>query len=487
MAKPRKPVTRPVGFSAAFAPRKRSILAKYDAAQTTPENRRHWINADEFSAAQALTPGVRLKLRTRSRYEVQNNSYASGILQTLANDTVGRGPRLQMLGLTPEDSRRVEAAFQQWASVSGLAEKLRIMRFAKAQDGEAFGQLITNESPMWGSPVWLDLRLVECDRIAALPRLAMLSDQLSDGIEYDKDENPISYNVLIVHPGDGTSFGGEGSITRSAADMLHYWRPDRPGQLRGVPDITPAIPLFAQLRRFTLAVLAAAETAADYAAVLQTDAPPSGEADAEVAAGEVYPLEKRTMTVLPAGWKLGQIETQQPATTYEMFKREILNEIARCLNMPYNVAAANSSSYNYASGRLDHQVYWKSLRVEQARVEAMVLDPLFARWIEEAKLVEGLLPQALRVEAGPDPLDTRAAHQWYWDGMEHVDPSKEANAQEVRLRNHTTTLAREFGRIGLDWEDELLQRKVELDLMNELGIPITVAPPGGGGFGGDRD
>ena len=38
---------------------------------------------------------------------------------------------------------------------------------------------------------------------------------------------------------------------------------DRPGQARGIPDITPALPLFAQLRRFTLAVLAAAETAAD--------------------------------------------------------------------------------------------------------------------------------------------------------------------------------------------------------------------------------
>ena len=46
-----------------------------------------------------------------------------------------------------------------------------------------------------------------------------------------------------------------------------------------INDITPALPLFAQLRRFTLAVLAAAETAADFAGVLQTDAPPNGEAE----------------------------------------------------------------------------------------------------------------------------------------------------------------------------------------------------------------
>ncbi len=37
------------------------------------------------------------------------------------------------------------------------------------------------------------------------------------------------------------------------------------------------------------------------------------------------------------------MHAEQPATTYAEFKREILNEIARCLNMPFNVAAGNSS------------------------------------------------------------------------------------------------------------------------------------------------
>jgi hypothetical protein len=37
--------------------------------------------------------------------------------------------------------------------------------------------------------------------------------------------------------------------------------------------------------------------------------------------------------------------------------------------MPFNVAAGNSSGYNYASGRLDHQTYFKAIRVEQAQLE----------------------------------------------------------------------------------------------------------------------
>ncbi|MCS6850256.1 MAG: phage portal protein [Gemmataceae bacterium] len=168
-----------------------------------------------------------------------------------------------------------------------------------------------------------------------------------------------------------------------AAAMLHWFRADRPGQARGVPDILPALPLFAQLRRFTLAVIAAAETAADFAGILYTDAPAGGGADA-AEPFEPIELEQRALVTMPGGWKMSQLEAQQPATTYAEFKHEILNEIARCLNMPFNVAAGNSSGYNYASGRLDHQTYFMAIRVEQAHLEAVVLDRLLAAWFDEA-------------------------------------------------------------------------------------------------------
>jgi capsid protein len=51
-----------------------------------------------------------------------------------------------------------------------------------------------------------------------------------------------------------------------------------------------------------------------------------------------------------------------------------------------------------------------------------------------------------------------------------VDPAKEANAQATRLANHTTTLADEYAKRGLDWETQLRQRAKELSLMNELGL-----------------
>ncbi len=63
--------------SAAIMPGGRVIRARYDAAQITDENRRHWAMADSLSAKQANSVGVREVLRRNSRYECANNSYAA--------------------------------------------------------------------------------------------------------------------------------------------------------------------------------------------------------------------------------------------------------------------------------------------------------------------------------------------------------------------------------------------------------------------------
>jgi len=443
------------------------LRARYDAAITTEDNRRHWANADGLSARAANSPEVRRILRNRARYEVANNSYARGIVLTLANDLIGSGPRLQMLTGSAETNRRIEQEFSRWAKAVGLAEKLRTMRMARAQDGEAFAILTSN--PRLPTPVKLDLRLIEADQVTT-PNLNVLDGNAVDGIVFDSSGNPVEYHVLRTHPGDTLGAVGRQYDRLPADSVIHWFRMDRPGQVRGIPDIMPALPLFAQLRRFTLAVIAAAETAADFAGILYTDAPPGGEADA-AEPFEPIELEQRALVTMPGGWKMSQLQAEQPSTTYAEFKREVLNEIARCLSMPYCIAAGNSSGYNYASGRLDHQTYYKSLRVEQAHLESVVLDRVLAAWLDEAVLIPELWPEDL----GPMP---DWPHQWFWDGQEHVDPAKEATAQATRLASHTTTLAYEYARQGRDWEEALRQRAKELALMRELGLTLIESLPG---------
>ena len=384
---------------------------------------------------------------------MQNNSYARGIVKTLAEDTIGTGPRLQMLLEDEGTNRRIEHDFGVWAKKTHLPAKLRTIRMARCQDGEAFILLARN--PALKSNVTLDMQLIEADRVT--------DDELTsdpncvDGITFDPFGNPVSYKVLKRHPGGTDSFNTE-SVTVKAENMIHVFRQDRPEQHRGVPEITAALPLFAHLRRFTLAVVSAAEAAADFAGILYTDAPANGEADS-VEAMDTIQLERNMLLTMPGGWKMSQVDPKQPVTTYGEFKREILNEIARCLSMPFNVAAGNSSGYNYASGRLDHQTYYKAIKVDQSFMEAEVLDRVLETWMRE---------WALATASDVDLCDCR--HVWFWDGQEHVDPAKEAAAQQKRLESHTTNLAIEYAKQGRDWEVELRQIAKEKALKEQLGI-----------------
>ena len=171
----------------------RLMKARYDAAATTNENRRHWQHADDLSANAANSPDVRKLLRNRCRYEIANNSYARGLVLTSANDVVGTGPRLQMLTDSTDANRRLEQEFSNWARTIRLAEKLRTLRMARVADGEAFA-ILTNNSALPGE-VKLDLKLVEADQVTS-PNLKTIRDNEVDGIKLDEFGNPLEYHVV---------------------------------------------------------------------------------------------------------------------------------------------------------------------------------------------------------------------------------------------------------------------------------------------------
>ena len=445
------------------------LRLKYDAAQTTSENVRHWSMADSLSADSSMTPEIRRTLRNRSRYEVANNAYARGLVLTLASTCIGTGPRLQLLSEDDTFNTIVETEFIAWAETMRLCEKLQTLRMAKISDGEAFAAIVKN--PRLKHPVEIDLRPIEADRIMS-PYPAVTNEV--DGIEYDQFANPIRYHVSSAHPGDSSAWHGKFE-TIAAEYMIHWYRLDRPGQSRGIPEITPALPLFAQLRRYTLAVLAAAETAADFAAVLYTDAPANGEAQ-PLEPLDIVALEKRMATTLPDGWKLGQIRAEQPNTTYSEFKREILGEIGRCMQVPVNILLGDSSKHNYASGRLDHQTFFKSIKGEQISCEQIVLYPLFDAWYREALRIglfrepKNAFPQTRRMNNASSASICGEAVHFFWDGLEHVDPMKEARAASVRVESRISNLAIECAKQGLDWEDVLNQAARERERMIALGI-----------------
>lgn len=416
---------------------KMPVRAKFDAAQTTDSNAKHWAMADILSARGAHGKGVRSTLRKRARYETDNNCWASGITRTVAYHTVGSGPRLQILSDNEEAATRVEKAFAKWAKQIGFAEKTLIAKETQFRDGEVFARLIENNSI---GPVKLDIRLYEADQVTS-PFGTFLDPSYDDGLHIDQKSGEADrYFILEYHPGDPQYVPVLAGEWVYAKDVLHYFRAKRPGQLRGIPELTPALPLFAILRRYTLATLSSAEFISSVTAFLKTESPPE-DGPAESARNFYsFAYERGMLTSLPAGWTVEQLTNIPLTTNYVQFLNAVLNEIARCVNVPFNVAACNSAGLNYSSGRMDHLVWDRDIEVDLVQIEAKWCDRIFAAWLFEASFIDGLLDGLGTVE--------EIQHQWCWDARPIIDEESDSKASAERLKTGQSTLPQEYQRRG---------------------------------------
>jgi capsid protein len=60
--------------------------------------------------------------------------------------------------------------------------------------------------------------------------------QIIDGIEFDKQGRRVAYWLFTSHPGSARLMTTQFASVRVPADrVLHIYRVDRPGQVRGVP------------------------------------------------------------------------------------------------------------------------------------------------------------------------------------------------------------------------------------------------------------
>lgn len=458
-----------------------TIRGGFDAAARSPEAMRHWREADRLSPDAALSAQTRGIIISRARYECANNGYADGIIQTLAEDTIGTGPRLQLSELqgmelvqdiqhikTRLALQRREIRFREWCDAIDLTEKLRTARMAKARDGEVFIRLLRN--PKVESIVKIDIDLYEAEQVGSRT-LSEYADfwkngQIKefDGISYDQYGNPTNYRFWRIHPGAaGLAFVSDDSILVSADEVIHYAHTVRPGQHRGLSEIASTLSIFNDLRRYTNAVLAAAETAAEISFVLQTDTPAdeseNGEESQTLRFMDVVELVRNSGIAMPEGWKANQMKAEHPTDRYVDFVDAKLAEAARPLSMPFAVAKGDCSKSNYASGRLDHQTYHKRIIGERNRIEKKILNRLLKAF------------EAIDSIAYPKDYETDTiVHSWMWDNWEHIDPVKEATAQAIRLANHTTTLADECAREGKDYELVLNQIAIETQMAKKKGI-----------------
>lgn len=440
----------------------RVLKAKYDAAQSSINNERHWENADRLDPHAAASWKVRQLLRIRSRYEViENNPYLKGCLLTLANDFVGSGPKLSIQDdfIKPAKAKAVSSLFMKWMAARRIRQKLWRAKLAKTTDGETFLFAFTNKESMQSrrvtTPISLDFFMVEADQISNSDYQERKPNGTTemDGVQWDKYGNPLKYYLLDEHPGSSVwgVRGNEGKWIK-ADQVIHWFRQDR-GWLRGIPELTPSLPLCALLRRYTIAVVRAAEIGADFSAVLETEAPPALTNFAVDENGnpiddpfDAFPIEMGMFTTLPWGMKLKQLEAKQPMQSYEMFVNALLTEIVRPLLMPFNLAAGTSKDSNMATAVVDTHIYKGNQGNERLDCEESVLTVMFSMWLYEASRIPGYLP--IKIKELPE-------HSWRWDkiGLDHTDPVKVAQAHKIAHDKGFIT--------DRDYQEQIMNRDVE--------------------------
>lgn len=466
------------------------MKAKYDAAQTFVGNEKHWSNADTLGPHRANSLEVRRHLRSRSRYEViENNPYLKGTILTLANDFVGTGPKLEITDkrLSKQRKKAIEDAWDYWCKVRKIRRKLWRMRVAKIVDGETFAIAYRNTNGE--HPVQLDFQILEADQVSSYAAEPSRTLREIDGVRFDAHENPLFYHIMHQHPGDAylnpypVDPGGDWI---SSQIVIHWFRQDR-GWLRGIPELTPSIPLCALLRRYTLAIVRHAETAADLTAIIETQGLPSsnpwtdGEGnELEDDPFDLFPIEIGSVMNLPRGYTVKQLNAVPLGVQFDQFVGSVLREIVRPLMVPYNVAAGTSSDSNMASGVLDSDIYKSGQKSERLDCDAEVMDKMFHLWWAEASLIPDLtsvgkpgrngLPGHRHPNSGKFYSDAifkamPIQRRWRWDkvGSDHTDPAKVAQALTM-LRQDKVITDRQiqeeyFNRNYEAWQEEVKEEE----------------------------
>lgn len=433
----------------------RTLRSKYDAAQTTSQNELHWAQADALSPNAANSLSVRKKLRDRSRYETANNGYLQGITLSLALDMVGSGPTLQVTDprLSEEQRSIIEKKWSLRTKQIKLRRKLRRLRLAKCRDGEGFSFSVNDFKLR--DQVKVNQRVYECDQVSHYNFDFSIPNNEIDGLRFNLlTGEPEAYHLLNDHPGETfmTSMRPLSGRWINADNVIHWFFDER-GALRGIPETIPTLPLWALIRRYTLAVIQNAEIAADFTVLLESMQPAATTpfslgSDNEPTQDDPddwfssFPLDRGLMTVLPGMYQMKQLDPKQPVNMYDSFVNALIQEAARPLLVPRNLAIGNSGDYNMSAGTIDRQMYRSAISNERLDCEEEVLDKDLDQWWEEAIRI----PNYFEDEITPRPTESIRAtiaefpslresppeHTYRWDEVpEHTDPVKVAQAIDI--------------------------------------------------------
>lgn len=424
-----------------------------DSVSYSTDDVDYWKFANSVTGDQIANHADREEARKRCRYQYLNDPYARNIVRNLAVAVVGTGATIQIIGDKDNDKAEVvEDRFKKWANAVGLHETVSLMVQSLGYDGESFLQFVQNpKMPQGVSVAIIDPARICTPTFGAYNTQFGIDENVLDGIRFDTYGNP-TYYAVAESPINPIYTGIPIKFKRvKAEEIFHLFIKDLPEQHRGLPLLQSVVKTLAALRRYMMAVIECAEVAASHSFVVKSQTLPDQEAPADWDAMDEILAPRRGGVVLPRGWEASQLKSEHPSAQHAEFIQTTITAVGAGFGQPRNIAAADSSNYNYASGRLDHQTFFRYIETVQELVRNLYCF-VFRWWYRYDLESQELFDNA-------DPKDIEL--DWYFAELAHVDPEKEANTAIMLRDKGLLTDAEYFAKFGQDWRKQYKQMKLE--------------------------
>lgn len=438
------------------------------------------------SSANREIAGGLVRLRDRSRDLVRNNPYAARGIQVISNNVVGRGIVTQ---IKVDDNRKTDrreknlnGIWRAWAKTNAIDYEgvhnifglQRLVKRAIVESGEVLIRIrrtrrrrnvIGPDGQEYEVPP-IQLQVLESDMIAATHLQQKLSNgnTIIQGIEIDPTGKKVAYHLYQSHPGglDLLIDGKFKTVRVPASEILHPFRVDRPGQIRGVPWLAPVM---LKLRDFDLyedAQLKRQQVSAMFAAFIH-DIEGIDDATEEAEEAEISDkMEPGLMEVLPPGKDI-KFADPPGADNYKEYTSVVLHSIAAGLGITFESLTGDLSDVNFSSARMG----WLEMQrnIETWRSNIMVnqfLDPVFGWFLFGLGLI-GVNTNGARGVFTPPK-------------REMIDPTKEVPALKMAVRSGFKTHSEAIREAGSDPDSHFEEIQSDNQTIDDLGLTLDSDP-----------
>lgn len=466
------------------APNVYGIKMQYDAGGTG-RRMRGW-NPPASGPNRAIK-GLQ-KIRDRSRDSVRNDWTGKSGIQRWKTNLIGTGiiPRAKRI----TDLKKKQRYTDLWENWCKNSDADGVLNFygqqtlavgAWLEAGEVFVRLRYRRASS-GMQVPLQVQLIEAEFVPMLdadnwPGMPA-GNRIRSGIELDNSGRRVAYWVYRDHPNDYTSQNVDVSklVRVPASQMLHIFEPERPGQLRGVPEFAAVLARLRNVADFDDAVLERQKLANLFMAFIKKNMPTSGDGidpmtgmpiDYNAAGEPLAALAPGMMQELLPGEEMQFANPPEAGTTYAEYMRQQNVGTAAGQGLPYEIMSGDIKEVSDRTLRIIINEFRRYAEQRQWQIVIpMLCQPVREAWVDQAVIV-GEIERA-------DINDCKMV-EWAPHGWQYIHPVQDAQGKEIEVDAGFRSRSSVISERGDDPEQVDLERAVDKTRADKLGL--TPAPP----------